>query len=86
MNGVSRQREYLADATGALMTRHPEGLMSALEKIEYFSINPVRKNKATAAMYFANPFRRGFFANLFSSHPPTSDRIDKLSRMSQDSF
>ena len=86
MNGVSRQREYLADATGAMMTRHPEGLMSALEKMEYFSANPIRRNKATAAMFFVNPFRRGFFAKLLSSHPPTEDRIDRLSRMSQGSF
>lgn len=86
MNGVSRQREYLADATGALMTRHPEGLMSVLDKMEHFSNMPVRRNKATAAMYFGNPFRRGLFARLLSSHPPTEDRIDKLSKMSQERF
>ena len=86
MNGVSRQREYLADATGALMTRHPEALMSALNKIELFSQAPVRKNKATAGMYFSNPFRRGLFARLFSSHPTTDDRIDRLAEMSQDFF
>jgi heat shock protein HtpX len=84
MNGISRQREYLADATGALMTRHPEALMSALNKIELFSEAPVRKNVATAGMYFSNPFRRGLFARLLSSHPPTEDRIDRLAEMAQD--
>lgn len=84
MNGVSRQREYLADATGALMTRHPEALMSALQKIEMFSQAPVRKNKATAAMFFSNPFRRGLFARLLSSHPDTDDRIERLAQMAQD--
>ena len=84
MNGVSRQREYLADATGALMTRHPEALMSALHKMEMFSQAPVRKNKATAAMFFTNPFRRGLFARLFSSHPDTEDRIERLAQMAQD--
>jgi heat shock protein HtpX len=84
MNGISRQREYLADATGALMTRHPEALMSALNKIELFSEAPVRKNVATAGMYFSNPFRRGLFARLLSSHPPIEDRIDRLAEMAQD--
>jgi heat shock protein HtpX len=84
MNGVSRQREYLADATGALMTRHPEALMSALNKIEIFSQAPVRKNRATAGMYFSNPFRRGLFSRLLSSHPDTDDRIDRLAEMAQD--
>jgi len=84
MNGVSRQREYLADATGALMTRHPEALMSALNKIELFSQAATRKNVATAGMYFTNPFRRGIFARLLSSHPETDDRIDRLAEMAQD--
>jgi heat shock protein HtpX len=84
MNGISRQREYLADATGALMTRHPEALMSALNKIELFSQAATRKNVATAGMYFANPFRRGIFARLLSSHPETDDRIDRLAQMAQD--
>lgn len=80
-SGVSRQREYLADATGALMTRHPEGLMSALHKLE---TNPpaVRRNRATAAMYFEYPYKRGFFSRVLSSHPPTDKRIDRLAQMS----
>jgi len=84
MNGVSRQREYLADATGALMTRHPEALMSALHKMELFSEASSRKNIATAGMYFSNPFRRGLFARLLSSHPETEDRIDRLAEMALD--
>lgn len=84
MNGISRQREYLADATAALMTRHPEALMSALNKIELFSSAAARKNVATAAMFFTNPFRRGLFARLLSTHPATDDRIDRLAQMAQD--
>lgn len=84
--GISRQREYLADATGALMTRHPEGLMSALQKIEEFFQPVARRNAATASMYFKNPFRRGFFNRIFSSHPPTEDRIDRLAEISTTRF
>lgn len=80
--GVSRQREFLADATGAQMTRHPEGLMSALRKIEAFSSETVRKSRATAAMYFDYPFKRGFFSRLLSTHPPTYERIQRLAEMS----
>ena len=83
---VSRQREYLADASGAMMTRHPEALMSALQKLEDY-VEPVgRRNPATAAMYFKNPFKRGFFRNLFSSHPPTDDRIDRLAELGATRF
>lgn len=83
---VSRQREYLADASGAMMTRHPEALMSALQKLEDY-VEPVgRRNAATASMYFKNPFKRGFFRNLFSSHPPTEDRIDRLAELGSTRF
>jgi heat shock protein HtpX len=83
---VSRQREYLADASGSMMTRHPEALMSALQKIEDFSQPVARRNAATASMYFKNPFKRGFFSNLFSSHPPTEDRIDRLAELGSSRF
>jgi heat shock protein HtpX len=85
-SGISRQREYLADASGALMTRHPEGLMSALAKIEQFSMPTVRRNRATAAMYFEYPFRRGFFSGVLSSHPPMEKRIDRLAELSSECF
>lgn len=76
---ISRKREYLADADGALMTRYPEGLASALEKI---SANPYVKksSSATAHMYIASPLR-GSFAGLFSTHPPMEKRIAALRAM-----
>lgn len=85
-SGISRQREYLADASGALMTRHPEGLMSALSKIELYSMPTVRRNRATASMYFEYPYKRGFFSAVLSSHPPTEKRIDRLAELSSSRF
>lgn len=85
-SGISRQREYLADASGALMTRHPEGLMSALAKIEFYSQPTVRRNRATASMYFEYPYKRGFFSRVLSSHPPTEKRIDRLGEISSTRF
>jgi heat shock protein HtpX len=85
-SGISRQREYLADASGALMTRHPEGLMSALAKIEFYSQPTVRRNRATASMYFEYPYKRGFFSGVLSSHPPTEKRIDRLGEISSTRF
>ncbi len=75
---VSRQREYLADATGALTTRDPEGLASALQKlIEYQQ--PMRKqNTATAHLYINDPLKPGLSARLFATHPPLPDRIMRL--------
>lgn len=80
---VSRKREFLADASGALLTRYPEGLAKALEKISaQNSIHPLRKvNKATAHLYFANPFKTENINKLFSTHPPVIDRIKALRSM-----
>ncbi len=78
---VSRQREYLADATGALTTRYPEGLASALEKISQNSSVMSRQNTSTAHLFFANPLRKGSITSLFSTHPPIEDRITKLRSM-----
>ncbi len=75
---VSRQREYLADATGALTTRDPEGLASALEKLKTASRPMQRQSTATAHLFFANPLKNGTLANLFSTHPPLDDRIARL--------
>lgn len=80
---VSRKREFLADASGALMTRYPEGLASALEKISSFSGDLKRANHATAHLYIASPFnskksKRGFMTKLFMTHPPVEERIKKL--------
>ncbi len=82
---VSRKREFLADASGALLTRYPEGLASALEKIEADSEPLEEANKATAHLYIANPFKgengSSWFANLFNTHPPTAERIRRLREM-----
>ena len=80
---VSRKREFLADASGALLTRYPEGLAGALEKISH-SRPMKRANTATAHLFITNPFGAGsrkFFAKLFSTHPPTQDRIKALRTM-----
>lgn len=82
---VSRQREYLADASGALLTRYPEGLASALSKISSAG-QPLRAaNHATAHLFISSPFgaekRRSFFGELFSTHPPTAERIARLLSM-----
>ena len=78
---VSRQREYLADATGALTTRYPEGLASALEKIQQTGSVARHQNSATAHLFFVNPLKGHSLANLFSTHPPIEDRIARLRSM-----
>ncbi len=80
---VSRQREYLADASGALLTRYPEGLALALEKIAAEHHPTQNATQATAHLYFSNPFlgSKGWFVGLFSTHPPIEDRIKRLRGM-----
>lgn len=78
---VSRKREYLADATGALTTRYPEGLASALEKIAQTGSALRRQNTSTAHFFFANPLKGGSFMTLFSTHPPIEQRIARLRDM-----
>jgi heat shock protein HtpX len=78
---ISRRREYLADATGALSTRYPDGLASALEKIGSFGSALKKPNTATAHMFFANPLKAGVIAGLFSTHPPIEARIKALHEM-----
>ncbi len=75
---VSRQREYLADASGAMTTRHPEALASALEKLRDHGRPMKKQNTAAAHLFFSNPLRPGFFSKIFSSHPPLDDRIARL--------
>ncbi|MBU0613061.1 M48 family metallopeptidase [Patescibacteria group bacterium] len=82
---VSRKREFLADASGALLTRYPAGLANALEKIEKVNVEPMlRANNSTAHLYISNPFghkaRKGL-AKLFSTHPPVEERIKTLREM-----
>jgi len=78
---ISRKREYLADATGALTTRYPEGLESALAKIERTGSVLQKQNTATAHFFFANPLKGHSLSNLFSTHPPIEDRIARLKEM-----
>jgi len=80
---ISRQREYLADANGAHLTRYPEGLASALEKISKDKELLEVANKATAHLYIINPLleHRGKLNDLFSTHPPVKDRIKRLRSM-----
>ena len=75
---VSRQREYLADASAVNITRYPEGMINALKKLQAHT-QPMRsQNIAMEAMFINNPLRKGFFNNLFSSHPPLEKRIERL--------
>lgn len=78
---VSRQREYLADATSAMTTRDPEGLASALAKLGDTSTALRRANSSTAHLFFANPLNGKGLSNLFSTHPPIPERIKRLRDM-----
>jgi heat shock protein HtpX len=78
---ISRQREYLADATGAMTTRYPDGLIRALRKIQQGGSATRRTNTATAHLFFANPLRGKGLASLFSTHPPIEERIARLEQM-----
>ncbi|NQV12043.1 M48 family metalloprotease [Candidatus Uhrbacteria bacterium] len=78
---VSRQREYLADASGALLTRYPEGLASALEKISGDTHQFRKANHATAHMFISSPFKGKAFKNAFATHPPAAKRIERLRNM-----
>jgi heat shock protein HtpX len=83
---ISRRREFLADASGALITRYPEGLASALEKISSYQAPMQHANSATAHLYISNPFGAAsagrFVAKLFATHPPAEERIAALRSMS----
>ena len=78
---VSRQREYLADSSAALLTRDPEGLAMALRKLQANSRPMRRQNTAMAHLYINNPLRSGFFSRIFSTHPPIEDRIARLQKI-----
>lgn len=86
---LSRQREFLADAGSAMLTRQPSGLISALRIIANDSEPLEAANKATSGLYIVNPFKQdskgkgsiGWFANLFNTHPPVGERIQALEKM-----
>jgi heat shock protein HtpX len=82
---ISRKREYLADASGALLTRYPDGLANALEKIEIDNSPMIQANTATSHLYINDPFKgkqkESWFAKLFMTHPPITERIKILRGM-----
>jgi heat shock protein HtpX len=82
---VSRKREFLADASGALLTRYPEGLAEALEKISNDPTGLKKANNATAHLFIINPFKgkaaKSMFSSLFDTHPPIEERIKALREM-----
>ncbi len=86
---ISRKREYLADASGALLTRYPEGLALALEKISHYARPMRRANNATAHLFIADPFgseKKSLgqkISNLFQTHPPVGERVRILRDMSK---
>jgi len=75
---VSRQREYLADASGSLLTRDTEGMASALGKLGQYGRPMKKQSSSTAHLFLVNPLKPGFISNLFSTHPPLEDRIARL--------
>ncbi len=78
---VGRKREYLADATAAHITRNPEGLARALEKLRDWRGEPLKVSEGVRHMFFVNPNLKANAAGWFSTHPPIDDRIDRLRRM-----
>ena len=78
---VSRQREYLADATGALTTRHPDALASALEKLQAYGRPMQKQSSSMSHMWIADPLKPGMLTRLFSTHPPIVDRVARLEKI-----
>lgn len=82
---ISRQREYLADASGAMTTRNPDALASALHKLDTHGRPMKRQNSATAHLFLSDPLKPGFVSRIFSTHPPLQERIKRL-RANADKF
>ena len=80
---ISRQREYLADATGALTTRHPDALASALHKLSTYGAPMQRQSTTMAHMWISDPVKPGVMDRLFSTHPPIADRIRRLLKIGE---
>lgn len=78
---ISRQREYLADATGALTTRHPEALASALHKLGAYGRPLQKQSSSMAHMWIADPVKPGIVDRMFATHPPIADRVERLREM-----
>lgn len=77
---ISRQREYLADATSVMTTRDPEAMVSALQKLQTTTRPMQRQDHATSHLFFANPLKAGLMNNLFSTHPPLDQRIARIQK------
>ena len=75
---VSREREYLADASAVQLTRYPEGMIAALKKLDTHARPMKRQNPATEALYINNPLKKGAINNLYSTNPPIEKRIERL--------
>ena len=80
-SAISRKREYLADATGVMTTRYPEGLARALEKIKLGGSATKRQNASTAHLFIANPLKGKSLSTLFSTHPPVDERVARIRSM-----
>ncbi|MCX7521855.1 M48 family metalloprotease [Microbacterium sp. STN6] len=78
---VSRQREYLADATGAFTTRHPDALASALNKLAEYGRPMKKQNSSMSHLWIADPLKPGIVSRLFSTHPPIPERIERLQKI-----
>ena len=78
---ISRQREYLADATSAMTTRNPDALASALEKLAQYGRPMQRQNSSMSHLWISDPTRPGFMSKLFSTHPPIADRVARLQKI-----
>jgi heat shock protein HtpX len=78
---ISRQREYLADATSALTTRHPDALASALAKLGEYGRPMQKQNSSMAHLWISDPLKKGAMGKLFATHPPIADRIERLTAM-----
>ena len=75
---ISRQREYLADATSVMTTRHPDGMTSALAKLKQYSKPMEKQNSSTANLFLVNPLKKSFFSKMLSTHPDIEDRIKRI--------
>ena len=78
---ISRQREYLADATSAMTTRNPDALASALEKLSQYGRPMQKQNSSMAHLWISDPTKPGFMSKLFSTHPPIEDRVARLHKI-----
>ena len=75
---ISREREYLADATAVMLTRYPDGLISALDKLQKYGVPMQKQNSTTASLYINNPLKKSVLNSLFATHPPIEKRIQRL--------